>query len=76
MVCRLPAFVNRQILEEEVMAIALQVAEAMAELHQGEQPKVYGDIKPENIMMQPDGKIKVVGEERRMCLRDMSWEIQ
>lgn len=46
--------------EEEVVTIALQVAEAMTELHQGKYPKVYGDIKPENIMMQPDGKIKVV----------------
>lgn len=46
--------------ETEVVAIALQVAEAMAELHTGKKPKVYGDIKPENIMMQPDGKIKVV----------------
>ena len=46
--------------EEEVLAIALQVAEAMTELHEGKQPKVYGDIKPENIVMQPDGKIRVV----------------
>jgi len=46
--------------EAEVLSIALQVAEAMAELHKGKKPKVYGDIKPENTMMQPDGKIKVV----------------
>lgn len=46
--------------EEEVLGIAGQVAEAMGELHGGKVPFVYGDIKPENIMMQKDGRIKVV----------------
>lgn len=46
--------------EDEVLGIAGQVAEAIGELHNGKVPFVYGDIKPENIIMQKDGRIKVV----------------
>lgn len=46
--------------EKEVCSIGMQVAEAMKALHKGKIPFVYGDIKPENIIMQKDGRIKVV----------------
>ncbi len=46
--------------EKEVVAIAMQVVEAIGELHGGKVPCVYGDIKPENILMQKNGRIKVV----------------
>lgn len=46
--------------EEEVAQIACQTARALHFLHTGTTPYVYGDIKPENIMMQADGIIKLV----------------
>lgn len=46
--------------EEEVFRIAQGVAEALAYLHTGAHACVYGDIKAENIMVQPDGTVKLV----------------
>ncbi len=46
--------------EAEAISIAGQVAEAMGEIHNGAKSFIYGDIKPENIIMQKDGNVKVV----------------
>lgn len=46
--------------EREVLWIACRIAEAVRVLHKGEPPSIYGDIKPENIIMQPDGAIRLV----------------
>lgn len=46
--------------EGEVLRIACMVAAAVDRLHRGKCPCLYGDIKPENIMMQPDGRIRLI----------------
>lgn len=46
--------------EEEVFRIIIQVTEAMEKIHNANTPCVYGDLKPENIMVQRDGRIKIV----------------
>ncbi|MGN1148683.1 MAG: serine/threonine protein kinase [Lachnospiraceae bacterium] len=46
--------------EDEVLRIACMVAEAVDGIHHGRIPCLYGDIKPENIMMQKDGRIRLV----------------
>lgn len=46
--------------EEEVVAIAMQVAEALKVLHSLKAVLVYSDIKPENIMIQAEGNVRIV----------------
>ncbi len=46
--------------EEEVLRIACRTAEIIDGLHTAVPPLVYGDIKPENIMIQPDGSVRLV----------------
>lgn len=46
--------------EEEVLKIACRTAEIIACLHTAKKPLVYGDIKPENIIMQPNGSLRLV----------------
>ena len=49
-----------QYTEEEVFRIARSTAEALDYLHTGEEACIYGDIKAENIMVQPDGVVRLV----------------
>ena len=46
--------------EEEILQFACMIAEAVDNIHKGEHPCVYGDIKPENILIQQNGTIKIV----------------
>ena len=46
--------------EEEALGIAVKIASALACLHTGETPYVYGDLKPENIMISVSGSIKLI----------------
>lgn len=46
--------------EEEVIRVIIQIAEAMEKIHNANKPCVYGDLKPENVMVQRDGRIKIV----------------
>lgn len=49
-----------QYTEEEVFRIARGIAEALDYLHTSEEACIYGDIKAENIMVQPDGAVRLV----------------
>lgn len=46
--------------EEEALRIAVKIAKALSYLHARKKPYVYGDIKPENVMMPADGSIKLI----------------
>lgn len=46
--------------EAEVLGIACGIARAVESLHTGKEPCIYGDIKPENVMIQSDGGIRLV----------------
>lgn len=43
-----------------MLRIACGIARAVDSLHTGKQPCIYGDIKPENVMIRPDGGIRLV----------------
>lgn len=46
--------------EEEAMGISLNIARALSYLHTGKTPYVYGDLKPENVMILADGGVKLI----------------
>lgn len=46
--------------EEEAVFIGVSLAQALLTLHEGSPACVYGDLKPENVMMQPDGRVRLV----------------
>lgn len=46
--------------EEEALGIAVKTAKALACLHTCKKPYVYGDLKPENIMIRADGSLKLI----------------
>lgn len=46
--------------QQEAVRIVQGTAEALLPLHEAQIPFVYGDIKPEHILLQPDGKLRLV----------------
>lgn len=44
----------------EVLRIAGLTAEALLVLHEAKSPCVYGDMKPEHILLKPDGSVRMV----------------
>lgn len=46
--------------EEEALGIAVQIARALSCLHTSKTPYVYGDLKPENVMISVDGSVKLI----------------
>ncbi len=46
--------------EGRVIEIALQVLDTLDYLHHREPPVIYRDLKPSNIMVAPDGQVKLV----------------
>ena len=46
--------------EKDVQAIAMQVLEILIYLHELKPPVIHRDIKPQNLIMQTDGKIMLV----------------
>ena len=46
--------------EEDVQKWMLQVCDALGYLHRQDPPIVYRDMKPSNIMLHPDGYIKLI----------------
>lgn len=46
--------------EKEVIYIGKSLAWALLTLHEGNPACVYGDLKPENVMIQPDGRVRLV----------------
>lgn len=46
--------------EEKVIAWAMQIADALAYLHSQKPPIIYRDMKPANVMLKPEGNIKII----------------
>lgn len=46
--------------QEQVIAWAIQICEALEYLHTRKPPIIYRDMKPANIMLKPDGNIKII----------------
>ncbi|MCU0658492.1 MAG: serine/threonine protein kinase [Polyangiaceae bacterium] len=44
----------------EASAVLLQVASALDALHLAEPPALHGDLRPENLLSQPEGRIKLL----------------
>ena len=45
---------------EEAIQILVEVAKMLGVIHHAQTPCVYGDLKPENIMIQPDGRVRLI----------------
>lgn len=61
--------------EEDVISWSRQLAEALMYLHSQNPPIIYRDMKPSNIMLKPDGIVKIIdfgiaGEYRENALAD------
>lgn len=46
--------------EEEALGIAVNIARALVCLHTSKKPYVYGDLKPENVIMLADSSVKLI----------------
>lgn len=46
--------------EEQVIAWAEQLCEALEYLHSQKPPIIYRDMKPANVMLKPEGNIKII----------------
>lgn len=51
---------SRRLSEEEILEIAVRLAQAMQKLHEQEQPIIHRDIKPQNIIIKNDGSIVLI----------------
>lgn len=51
---------NGPLPEREVFAYAEQLCDALDYLHRQQPPVIFRDLKPANIMIKPDGKIKLI----------------
>jgi tRNA A-37 threonylcarbamoyl transferase component Bud32 len=51
---------NGPLSEEQTIAVALQVSEVLEYLHSQSPSVVHRDIAPDNVMLSPDGSIKVI----------------
>lgn len=46
--------------EEQVLSWAMQIADALSYLHAQKPPIIYRDMKPANVMLKPEGNIKII----------------
>lgn len=46
--------------EEKVINWAMQIADALAYLHSQKPPIIYRDMKPANVMLKPEGNVKII----------------
>lgn len=49
-----------KIKEEQVVLLGVQIGEVLCYLHEHVPAIIYGDLKPENVMITQDGKIKLI----------------
>lgn len=60
--------------QQETVRIAIEVASGLAWLQEGSKVIVYRDIKPENIILQEDGRVRLVDMGLAMDLSDTQRE--
>ena len=63
--------------EKKVINWVIQIANALSYLHSQNPPIIYRDMKPANVMLQPDGTIKIIDfgiarEQREQGMADTS----
>ena len=46
--------------EDKVINWAMQIADALSYLHAQRPPIIYRDMKPANVMLKPEGNIKII----------------
>lgn len=46
--------------EDEVINWAIQICDALSYLHNQRPPIIYRDMKPANVMLKPDGNVKII----------------
>ena len=51
---------NAPILETQALGWAIQICDVLAYLHSQPQPVIFRDMKPSNVMVTPDGQIKLI----------------
>lgn len=51
---------NGPVAQDRVIDWAQQLCEVLGYLHKQNPPYIYGDIKPANIMLQPEGNVKLI----------------
>lgn len=51
---------ERRLAQAQVLDFAHQLCEVLDYLHRHDPPLVFRDLKPENVMVQPDGRLKLI----------------
>lgn len=51
---------RRVLQKEEAVHLLLEVGKALTILHQSKEPVIFGDLKPENIIIERNGKVRLI----------------
>ena len=59
----------------QVLVYGIQICQTLLYLHEQEPPVIYGDMKPSNLMIQPDQCLKLIDLGTARCVRQEETEI-